>query len=236
MKIAVVDDEKLWQDKIRSILKEQFQNEKETYLRIFDSAQELFDQKNEYDIVFMDVELGEQDGLELGKKYKALFPESILIIVTTHKEWCNRGYQAEAFRYLDKSNLEEELNEAIESAHEKLIQQKVFRFHVITLGEVELRVKDILYFETSATKRNIILHTIDKTYYSVGTMAEYEKQMQEFGFYLIHRSYLVNFAWVEDFTRTSVQLKNGESIDLSVRKYGLFKKSYFEWKIKRGNG
>ena len=62
----------------------------------------------------------DKDGFQTLQEYKIINESCISIILTTHSELSNKGYRVDAFRYVDKTNMIEELKEAFESA-EKLI-------------------------------------------------------------------------------------------------------------------
>lgn len=233
MKIAVVEDEEFWRERVQDEIRMFWRNE-DTEIIIYASGEEFLENPDFYEIVFMDVELGGEDGLTAGRKYKRIYPESILIILTTHSEWCSKGYQAEAFRYLIKSNFKEEIQEALAGTELKLLQQKVLTFHVVSVCDVKLRCRDILYIETY--KRNLVVHTVEKDYECAGNITEYAEIMKIFGFYHVHRSYLVNVEWIGDFTRKKVILKNDTEIDISIHRYNNFKVFFFNWKMNQGNG
>lgn len=234
MNIAIVEDEQFWQKKILEYVKKYFGMLEIQQIGIYFSGEEFLEQPVHVDVVFMDVELGSTDGLVVGKEYKHLFPDSLLIILTTHQEWCRKGYQIEAFRYLDKANFGEEMKEALVGIQVKLLQQKVITFHVVSVADLPLRCKDILCIETY--KRNLIVHTLQNKFECVGKITEYAEYMSDFGFFPIHRSYLVNIAWIKDFNRKKVILKNDMEIDMSIHRYQAFQKFFIDWNMNQGNG
>ena len=66
--------------------------------------------------------------------------------------------------------------------------------------------------------------------------ASVEKQLKKDGFFMPHRSCLLNFQWVQSFTNDEIVMKNGDKLSLSRRKYREWKIAYFEWKFDRANG
>lgn len=234
MKIAIVEDEQFWQRKIVEYVKTFFDILEKPQIRLYSTGEEFLAQSEYVDVVFMDVELGSIDGLVVGKEYKHLFPDSLLIILTTHQEWCRKGYQINAFRYLDKANIAEEIKEALGSVKSKLLQQKMVTFHVVSVADMPFRCKDILYIETY--KRNLMVHTIENNFECIGKITEYADSMSMFGFFPIHRSYLVNAEWIRGFKRKKVILKNDIEIDMSIYRYQEFQKFFIDWNINQGNG
>lgn len=233
MRIAVVEDQIFWQEEIKSRIYKRYGTEAEVYC--FCTGTEFLNELKCYDILFMDIELGmeKEDGFLISQKYKLHYRDTILIILTTHIELCSKGYQVEAFRYIDKTK-QEEIDEALESAYVKLIKHKKVSFHIVGADDIQVKVKDILYIETYG--RNLNLHTEEGAYECVGNITSQAEKLKDYGMFLIHRSYLVNFDAISLFGRKTVTLKNDEKIEVSRKRCKELKKDYFEWKFKVGNG
>ena len=115
MRVAIVDDEERWRTKTEEIVTK-FNAEECLEIDKYASG-EIFLKKAElYDIVFLDVEMKQLDGFETASGYREIFPKAMIIILTTHTELSRKGYMVNAFRYVDKTNIEEELTEALMSA------------------------------------------------------------------------------------------------------------------------
>lgn len=226
MKIAVVDDEKLWQEKIKRLL-EAYAWSENIEIDLFSSG-EAFYKKKDYDIVFMDIEMGKMDGFEAAYRYKENNQDFVLIFLTTHTEMSRRGYLVNAFRYIDKANVEEELKEALDAFELLCKKNHVIQFHVVNLGTVHLKLKDILYIETE--KRNVVIHTKEQSFVSNRKIEELEEELKEWGFFRSHKSYLVNLTNIFKFDKLNVYFKNGKKALVSTRKYVELKESYLKQK------
>lgn len=231
MTIAIVEDEKYWQNEIFKRIASYDGLDAE--ICYYDSGEAFLKKPDCFDVVFMDVELGGEDGLGVSQKYRTQFPESILIILTTHTELCSKGYLVEAFRYIDKLHLEE-IQEALESAAAKLIRKRRVTFHVVSAGDVNILCREIRYIETSG--RNLAVHTTQGVYECTGNISALAEKLNCLGFFYIHRSYLVNVEEVFSFSRKEVTLKNKQTLDMSSHRYSSFKAFFFAWKLERGNG
>jgi len=231
LRIAVVEDENKWQEAICERLSEYFKED--VAFTCFDSGEAFLEENKDYEIVFMDIEMKGKDGFNTSMEYKKLYPNSIIIILTTHNEFCNRGYQVDAFRYLDKLKLEE-IQEALDSALKKLGGNQKITLSVVLTGEISVAYKDILYFETEG--RNVKVHTCKENFECRESIKELADKLKENGFYYIHRSYLINIEYVKTFNRKEVIMSNGDSVLISLRKLADFKKQYSFWNFERGNG
>lgn len=231
MKIAIVDDEPVWRGKVEVLLGEYLVGE-EMQIDIFSSGEE-FNYNKEYDVVFLDVEMDGMDGFETAKRYRESYEESIIIILTTHTELANRGYMISAFRYIDKANIEEEMQEAIQAV--KYVQRRNYRlvFRELYKGEMSIPLKDILYIETE--KRNVIIHAKERDYLSSRTLDELEEELKDWGFFRSHKSYLVNLNNVRGFDRLKVYFRDDKKALVSARKYAKLKEKYILQKHQTAN-
>ena len=156
-----------------------------------------------------------------------------MIFLTSHVELSRRGYLFNAFRYIDKSNVEVELDEAL-SAVELLWQKNhVLEFHVVNMGTVHLKLQDILFIETE--KRNVVIHTKEQSFISNRKIDELEEELKEWGFFRSHKSYLVNLANIIKFDRFYVYFRNRKKAMVSTRKYVELKESYLKQKYEMAN-
>lgn len=233
MKIAVVDDEKIWLRKIERFLS-CYYGSKKAGIACYLSGKSFLDADEEFDIVLMDIEMPVMDGFEAIERYKTRFPETVVIILTTHDELAKKGFIFEAFRYIDKPSMNTELPEALKSAGRKLNSGRILTLKLIKARDINVRVKNIVYIET--VKRNVMVH-IGHDYFTCDhTISDMEQELSNDGFYRVHRSYLINLRCVDSFCKTDIKMNNGDMIMLSTRKFAEFKKNLMEYRYYLANG
>ena len=235
MKIAIVEDNQIWMDRIWASVNNFFQDSTiEVTIDKYYDAGSFLDAKNEYEIIYMDVELKGVDGIEVLQHYKKAFPDAIVAIVTVHEEWWRRGYEAEAYRYICKSNLKREVQEMLQSVMPYLQMHQKMRFYVVGADDLEIAYKDVIYIETN--KRNVKIHTTKGNYINNRTISAWEEELKTKGFYRVQKAYLVNLKWVDQIEIKTVMLYNGERIPLSKTKKGDIWLLLNEWRFQRKNG
>ena len=69
LKIAVVDDEPLWQQKTVDVIEKKYGLDA-PHIDRYSSGRELLDRNTYYDILFMDIEMEGLDGFETAKRYQ----------------------------------------------------------------------------------------------------------------------------------------------------------------------
>ncbi len=233
MKIAIIDDDKQWRNTIKENVKKYYQDQVEIDLYAY--ASDFLSVTKKYDILFMDLEFEneKETGFELTQIYKTMYREAIVIILTTHTELARKGYQVNAFRYIDKMHLEE-MTEALKSADKVLLQEKRIAFHFVSEGEQKIKCRELLYIEARGRKVEVV--TTQGTFLCNEKMEELEKRICKYGFYRIHRAYLVNMQHVIRYNKKEIVLSQGQMLCISRRRYDDFRNTLFEWKMERANG
>ncbi len=212
MKFVVCDDEREIADLVAEKLREFYPDECEIKcytdgkILLEDSARELFD------AFFLDIRMPTLDGFTLAEKIRADNPFAKIIFVTNHTELAHIGYLYGAFRYVRKFALEE-LREAVLSLKREFDLQSEFLLLKTPFGEVVADVNSIRYFEV---KGHRVTAFFDDTEERVsGTLNEYEERLKNIGFIRIHKSFLVNFRFIESIGKTTVTLTDGTALLLS---------------------
>lgn len=232
MKIAIIDDEIYWRQSAEQIVREYF-TEKNVEIDIFESGEQYLKNQVVYDISFVDIEMPGTDGFETIRKARQYNDEGIFIILTTHTEMSRKGYIVNAFRYIDKTNLEEEIKEAIQSAELLLGRNEKISVNVIGNGIRKLVLKDITYIETE--KHYIVVHTTNGSIRCNNNMTEMEEILNQEWFFRCHHAYIVNLDEIFKIDGYVIFLNDGNKIEVSQRKMSGFRKAYLNRQYKCGN-
>lgn len=233
MKIAIVDDEKDWLLTIKNYVTD-YLNGADVLIRVFSCGEAFLADQEEYQIVFMDIEMPDWDGFSVLQEYRVNHVDSLFIILTTHIEMSRQGYKVEAFRYIDKCEMDE-ITEALDSAFLRLEKYQVVDIPLMLLGEKRIQCYNILYFEVY--DHVVLMHTRDgATYRCTETLKVLTKRLKNKGFVLTNRSYLVNLEHIRKVEQDRVCIVGNKSLSLSRGKCADIRKLHFEWKMRRANG
>ncbi|MBQ8167442.1 MAG: response regulator transcription factor [Lachnospiraceae bacterium] len=172
--------------------------------------------------VLVDIELPDIDGIELGKKIKELYPAITLVFITSYVEYAVKGYEAKADRYLLKPIKLGDIDSLVQDFLKE--QTKVKRL-ILRNNEQEhlIYIKDILYI--SAEDKCTILYTENNRFIDYKSLNDYEKLLGDFGFYRIHRKYLINMYHHKSQTKGFVTLSNDTVLPLSRRKEAQYREN-----------
>lgn len=194
---------------------------------VFFSGRELADLKeklSKYDIVFLDINMDELDGIQTAEILRKYNPRAYLVFITAFINYTLQGYKVEAIRYIlkDYNNLKPDILEALDTIFEKMnLMDYKITYDFVAVGEVEISVKDIIYIENVMHKvrfhivknnQNIILELYKK-------LSDVEEELPPKDFARTHQSYLVNSMYIENLKRYEVSLITGEKIPVSKSRY-----------------
>ena len=186
-----------------------------------------------YDIMFLDIDMGDINGINLARIFRKLGSKAIIVFITNYIEYSPEGYEVHAFRFLMKSQLDQKLSAYLCDAVKELSSRnRSLRFSLN--GEpLDIHIHDLLYLESR--NRKIYPHTID--YYKAEYMCFYstldhmEEQLNRLGFLRVHKSFLVNMSYICRLRYDQVQLCNGTVLPVSERRYSELRERYLSWKL-----
>lgn len=204
----------------------------------YDSGQAVLDAAQLADILFLDIQMPEMDGMETARRLRKKKPQMILIFVTVTKDYVFQSFDVGAFHYLlkpfDDAKFQEVLQNAVRQYEERnagRADAKEERLMVTVKGEhITIPIEDIVYAEVF--NRKITIHTMDADIEYYGKMKELEKKVGE-DFYRPHRGYLINFNYVRKYDATTIYLKKGQAL-MAKQNYQDFVKSYLKFNRRKG--
>ncbi|WP_394962567.1 LytR/AlgR family response regulator transcription factor [Candidatus Allofournierella excrementigallinarum] len=167
----------------------------------------------ELDLVFLDLEMGEVDGIETARRLRAADEGLQIVFVTGHADRVFDGYGVGALGYLLKPPAPEALEEMLDRAGAALCRE-LERAFVCRRGEAYYRIplQTILYF--SSDRRQVTCVTQGRRYAFYGKLDDVAAQLGP-AFVRVHQRYLVRAAAVERLEGAEVYLAGGVSLPVS---------------------
>ena len=163
--------------------------------------------------MFLDLEMGEVDGIETARRLRAADEGLQIVFVTGHADRVFDGYGVGALGYLLKPPAPEALEEMLDRAGAALCRA-LERAYICRSGEVYYRIplQKILYF--SSDRRQVTCVTADRSYTFYGKLDDVAAQLGP-DFVRVHQRYLVRAAAVERLEGAEVYLAGGASLPVS---------------------
>lgn len=190
----------------------------DTCIQAFVSAESFlfhYCEKNDVDILLLDIEMGAMDGVSLAKHIRQDNESMQIIFVTGYGDYIAEGYDVSALHYLMKPVKEEKLMTVLDRAVSKLAKnEKVL--HLESNGEmVRIPIYQIRYAEVS---RNYVTIYAAQEITIKMTLAELAKALDE-RFYRVGRSAIVNLTKISRVTKEEIKLVDGSCIPLPRKAY-----------------
>jgi DNA-binding LytR/AlgR family response regulator len=218
LRCAVVDDSSIQRMSIVKLV-----NEHPALTLVADYSSAIETRKglnnNEVDLIFLDIEMPIVSGFEL---LDVLKNKPQIIFVTGKTEYAFKAFDYDATDYIKKPITIERFNLAVEKAleHHRLKFQTTpldedYIFVKSNLKKRKVLVSSILWIE--ALGDYIKLVTKDENLIVLSTMKAFEKEVEQYFFLRIHKSYIVNLKKIRRFNSKFVEIES-ENIPLSRNK------------------
>jgi len=181
------------------------------------------------DLVFLDIRMPGKDGFQVLdelRKISNLEPE--VVFTTAYEDQALRAFDYSAFAYLVKPIDPDKLKEVIDrfqKHHTSLFASRADHL-LSTLKKVIFKTQDrgyifidpaeIYYCEADGQYCNIHYSLQQKETISIN-LGTLEEKLRDYPIYRVHRSYLVNLAWLKNIDKNKCTLqKNGESYTCEI--------------------
>lgn len=225
--IAVVDDEKAIREHLCELIKKQMS---ESRIRAYATGKGLLESGNQFDIVFLDIQMEGMNGIEAAKGLRERQEETVLIFITGLKEYVFDALDLYAFHYLLKPVDEKKFAEVLRRAAKEAGRKRGKRELFIKTRNLTIDQTDILYIESRGKK--VEIHRTGGSIEFYAAIGALERQLGA-EFYRCHRAYIVNMAYITEYGNDRIILTNGDQVYLAKKKYGEFVKTYM-WYLRNG--
>ncbi len=209
--IAVVEDERRAAEEISDMVSRYFA---ERNIRInvsyFDSAESfLWKYKSDYDVVFMDIDLPGENGLEAARKMRKLDKTTVLVFVTNMAQFAVKGYEVDALDFIVKPVDYDSVAIKMMRVAERLKTRTEQGVSIMTpTGMRRLDISQIKYVEVLGHK--VTYHTEDGDISATGSLKSVEQKFSDANFSRCNHCYLVNLRFVRGINGYSVKVGNEE--------------------------
>lgn len=189
-----------------------------------------------FDIVLMDIEMNAITGVDAGRKLRENIAnaQTLLIFISSHKNYHHDLIDLHVFGFIHKPVSHDEFNRKLDKAIKSVIHQQS---HLppelaINIGRsiVNIPADSIMYLESNL--RQIHLHTVTTTHTYYGKLDEEKDKLPENAFSRVHKSYIINFAYVKRIAAKSISMTDDRTIPISEQSREKVKAEYIRY---RGN-
>ena len=181
---------------------------------MFSSGEELLSYNGQIDILFLDIQMKDMDGMETARKLRADKFRGFLVFITVLKEMVFQSFEVQAYDYLVKPVDDKQFEKTMErlyasmqnASEDSLLVQKGYEGRIIRKDEI------------------VFCEIIDRKIYlnlASGEVVDYYERIENLEtklnnrFYRCHRSYLINLKHLKGYKNGTACMDNGKEIPVS---------------------
>lgn len=227
MNILICDDEEKYveeiKEKVSAFMNDHGFDEK---FDTFSSGEEAIVccNNNNYDIAFLDIEIGDVKGTDIAKILKSKNKHVIIFIVTAYEKYLDDAMDLNVLRFLTKPINTKRLYSGLEKAI-KLIDHSIVDVYLKKDNSiVKIPANNIIYIEIVDRSTKIV--TDKDIYISSYNIKHWREKLTQSFFYQVHTSYIINMKFITKYQRDVVELIYKYTIPVAYRKRAEFR-NYF---------
>lgn len=207
-KIIIVEDDNI----ALSILREHLDRySRETELdfditHFSDGIQLLEQYPTDVDIIFMDIDLPELNGMEVVRKLRQKDSDVVVIFVTNLAQYAVEGYSVDALDFIVKPVTYYNFQMKFKRALTRSVKRKNVTFWIDLKGggKQEINTNELKYIEI--TQHLLAFHTTHGIFESWGALNSMKERLKNAPFELCNRCYLVNLKFVKGISQYDLSL------------------------------
>ncbi len=230
-KIAVIDDEQVQREYLINILKKWQKDQKlEIELNQYHNAESFlfaYEDDKSYDILLVDIEMDNINGIELAKKIRETNDYVQIIFITGFAEYISLGFDVSALHYLMKPVNSIKLCEVLNKAIALLAKKEPILIIKVDKENIILKLNEICYIESLG--HYIEINLINGMKYTIKQGINKIIEELNANFIMTHRSYIVNIKYIKSINKLDVILDNNKMIPISKNCYTVVNQAFINY-------
>lgn len=229
--IGICDDEQIICNQLENIVRSCIQKLNfEADIILFNSGNELIEKVPELDIVFLDINMPDMDGIETGEYLQKIKKDIKIIMATSMVERFKESFKINAFRFITKPFEKEEIEESLNAVLNLRIGLEVIELYEKRLL-YRIQQRDIQYIVSNDSYVEFIVG--NRVLRKETSINELENVMNPDLFYRVHRKYMINMLWIQKLYEKKLKINDTE-IPISRRSKKDFEQAYMHFDIRMG--
>ena len=236
--IAICDDEPNIRAYLSSLVKKQ---NIECEITEYESSEEYLSADRGHDLLFLDIEMqnstsgkGDTDknGMWLAREIRSRDrgKQPVIVFVTGYQKYVFDAFDVDAFQYLLKPIDTQKFADVFHRAAKKILaeQEKQKRNLVIQYNNTNKAIPFNHIYYVESRNHKAVIHSKEGEFEYYAKMEDLEMELSG-QFYRIHRGYLINLSYVDEYNKLEVTLMNGDKLLISKYKYDDFVRAYLDY-------
>lgn len=230
MRIAICDDEHHMLELLKEKLYDYSNSHNwESVVDTYDNGNKLVNSAAKYDIVILDYQMNEIDGLETARHLrKGHNSQACIIFLTSFPEVAIPAYEVDTYRFVLKNNIDNGLTKALDDFR----NMQTYDIDICIKVDrefVSVNSSDIAFIEVVNKMCFIHMNTGEVIETKTSLSSLYGK-LPKTHFYKVHKAYVVNFSYIARRKENDIFLKSCNfSIPISRNYMSAFKRKYYNF-------
>ncbi|MBR0161453.1 MAG: response regulator transcription factor [Oscillospiraceae bacterium] len=215
IRVAVVEDDSAERARLCSCLRwlEESEGYSFSVTEFLTGTAFIGNYSNDYDLVFMDIEMPGMNGMETARVLRKMDPTVLLIFVTNMTQYAIAGYEVDALDYILKPVNRYSFAIKMRRAVSRVPKRAEEYIPVKCDGEIrQLEISAIRYLDIDG--HYVVYHTADGDIEEYGTLKEAYGKLNRSYFVFVNRSCLVNLYHVTSVSKTEAKIGE-KKLDIS---------------------
>ena len=248
-KIAICEDDKNYIEVLKKyILKTNVVDVNLLQFYEFSCGEHLFFHSDmDFDLIIMDIQMGEMDGYKTAMELRKIDNNFLLVFCSGVIMPVPKFFKANAFRYLDKHDSEEDMLREMTAIIKQMVDRKDSPFLMCkySSGKDQIRIypESVLYIAIRGGGCRAYAYGKLKQMYPTDTLrikmdinSVAEIFTEKWGFVRLHNSYIVNMAYIVKMSATEVELVDGTRLSVARSKYKHFQQAFAQMAASKYEG
>ena len=223
LKIALLDDDKTALTISKGVIEGFFQDKNIPFsVDAFTASAAFLSMAKEenYQLVFLDIDVDEMNGIDAGKVVKEIDPHTDIVYLSQREDLVFDTLFLHPFGFIRKSKILQDFPSVLQLYLDTHVNAEEDSSKLVVTtknGVTNIILNDIMYIEGNKNYQTIYLKD-DSTYEIRLSMGELEGQLENKGFIRIHKGYLVNYLYIRKIVKTDVLLTNNKILPLAGKR------------------
>lgn len=184
--------------------------------------------KIEYDLLLLDIQMGQMNGIELARVLRKRGFSGQLIFLTGIRDYAIEGYEVGAVRYILKPADEKNLPPVLDLVYEDW-KKKADEVFLLQIGTeiTKIPLQKIIYLEADGHYVHLLGTEMEQKWKA--GFGQVTGDLESKGFFCLRRGLLVNLRHVTRITRTECVLSNGEAVPVARNNYEPLNRAFIDF-------
>ena len=218
IKLAICDDDKEVCNSVNHIVEKLLhQTEIQAEISTFNTGKDLCKkmEKVKYDLIFLDIEIPEMNGVEIGKYIREKLQDNTtqIVYISSKKSYAMELFENRHFHFLNKPLTEKDIKKVLDNYLSVYGDNELFFTYKKKMDVYNIELSKIIYFER--LKRKIVVKTTEGQDEFYGSLEDIHKELKSDNFFFIHKSYLINVSFVKVFKYDRMVMADDAELPIS---------------------